>query len=77
MGVIYGAELTTILPTMFTQLTALSFLVFVLLYTPCVAVIATLKKEYGGKFALSSAIFYFAAAWIVSFLVYQVGSLIL
>lgn len=77
MGVIYGAELTTILPTMFTQLTALSFLVFVLLYTPCVAVIATLKKEYGGKFALSSALFYFAAAWIVSFLVYQAGSLIL
>lgn len=77
MGVIYGGELSVILPTIFTQLTAVSFLVFVLLYTPCVAVIATIKKEYGGKFAAASSFFYFAVAWIMSFLIYQIGSLIL
>ena len=76
MGVIYGGDLSMILPTLFTQLTAISFLVFVLLYTPCVATIATIKKEYGGKFAAVSSLFYFAVAWIVSFLIYQIGSLI-
>ncbi|WP_312651097.1 ferrous iron transport protein B [Proteiniclasticum sp.] len=77
MGVIYGGDLAAILPTIFTQLTAISFLVFVLLYTPCVAVIATIKKEYGGKFAAASSFFYFAVAWITSFLIYQIGSFIL
>lgn len=77
MGVIYGGELSVILPTIFTQLTAISFLVFVLLYTPCVAVIATIKKEYGGRFAAASSFFYFAVAWIMSFLIYQIGSVIL
>lgn len=77
MGVIYGGDLNSILPTLFTQLTAISFLVFVLLYTPCVAVIATIKKEYGTKFAVFSSFFYFTVAWIASFLIYQIGSLIL
>ena len=77
MGVIYGGDLSVVLPTIFTQLTAVSFLVFVLLYTPCVAVIATIKKEYGGKFAAASSFFYFAVAWVMSFLIYQIGSLIL
>lgn len=76
MGVIYGGNLSTILPTMFSQLSAFSFLVFVLLYTPCVAVIATLKKEYGARFSMATSVFYFALAWIVSFFVYQVGQLI-
>lgn len=76
MGVVYGGNLSTILPTMFSPLSAISFLVFVLLYTPCVAVIATLKKEYGAKFSMATSVFYFALAWIVSFIVYQVGQLI-
>ena len=73
MGVIYKGDLSVILPTIFTQLTAMSFLVFVLLYTPCVAVIATLKKEYGTKFSISASLFYFVVAWIASFLVYNIG----
>jgi len=77
MGVIYGGELSVILPTIFTQLTAISFLVFVLLYTPCVAVIATIKKEYGARFAAMSSLFYFGVAWVMSFLIYQIGSLII
>lgn len=49
MGVIYGGNLTEILPNHFTVLSSYSFLVFILLYTPCVSVIATMKKEYGTK----------------------------
>jgi len=76
MGVIYKGDLSVILPTIFTQLTAMSFLVFVLLYTPCVATIATFKKEYGTKFAMTLSVFYFVVAWIASFLVYNIGQLI-
>lgn len=77
MGVIYGGDLTTILPTVFTPLAAYSFLVFVLLYTPCVSLIATMKKEYGSKMAAFSVTYQLVLAWVVSFLVYNVGSLII
>lgn len=76
MGVIYGGDLTTILPTAFTPLSAYSFLVFVLLYTPCVSLIATMKKEYGSKMATFSVTYQFLLAWIVSFLVFNIGSFI-
>lgn len=77
MGVIYGGNLTEILPDMFTPLSAYSFLVFVLLYTPCVSVIATMKKEYGGKMTAFSVTYQLVLAWIVSFLVFNIGTLIL
>lgn len=77
MGVIYGANLTKILPTMFTALSAYSFLVFVLLYTPCISVIATMKKEYGNKMAIFSVAYQLTLAWVVSFLVFNIGTLIL
>ena len=76
MGVIYGGNLVEVLPSHFTQLSSVSFLVFVLLYTPCVSVIATMKKEYGTKMALGSVFYQIGLAWIVSFLVYNLGSLI-
>ena len=44
MGVIYGGSLSQVLPAAFTAATALSFLVFVLLYTPCISALATMKK---------------------------------
>lgn len=77
MGVIYGANLTEVLPTMFTKLSAYSFLVFVLLYTPCVSVIATMKKEYGSKMAIFSVAYQLALAWVVSFLVFNIGTLLI
>lgn len=76
MGVIYGGDLAQILPTVFTPLSAYSFLVFVLLYTPCVSLIAAMKKEYGSKMALFSVTYQLVLAWIVSFLVFNVGTLI-
>nr|WP_143588957.1 ferrous iron transport protein B [Thermoanaerobacterium sp. PSU-2] len=77
MGVIYGGNLTKILPTVFTPISAISFLVFVLLYTPCISLIATMKKEYGGKMAAFSVAYQLVLAWVVSFIVYNGGNLIL
>lgn len=62
----------------FTPLSGLSFLMFVLIYFPCVAVFAAVKKEAGGiKWALFLAFYTTALAWMVSFLVFQTGSLFL
>jgi ferrous iron transport protein B len=77
MGVIYGGDLAEILPTVFTSLSAYSFLIFVLLYTPCVSLIATMKKEYGTKMAAFSVTYQLVLAWVVSFLVFNVGSLVI
>lgn len=74
MGVIYG-DLTTVLPHQFTALTAYTFIVFVSLYTPCISVLATLKKEYGNKMMFTSFIYQLVLAWIISFVVYAIGSI--
>ncbi|NPD91267.1 ferrous iron transport protein B [Xylanibacter muris] len=59
-----------------TPLTAYSFLVFVLLYFPCLATIAAIKNESGSwRWAGFAAIYTTALAWIVSAAVYQIGSL--
>src|SRR5690554_416986 len=60
----------------FTPLVALSFLIFILIYFPCVAVIAAIKKEAGSwKWAMFTIFYTTALAWIMSFAVYQIGSL--
>ncbi len=73
MGVVYG-NLETVLPTVFTPLTAYVFLVFSALYTPCIAALSTMRKEYGSKMMFISAIYQFVVAWIVSFIVNILGS---
>jgi ferrous iron transport protein B len=61
----------------YTTASALSFLVFILLYFPCVAVIAAVKNESGHwKWAAFTVFYTTGLAWIMSFLVYQAGSLI-
>jgi ferrous iron transport protein B len=60
------------------KLKALVFLLFVLLYVPCVATIAAVKSETGKwKWAVFSLIFTTSTAWIVSFLVFNIGKLFL
>ncbi|MDW8800366.1 ferrous iron transport protein B [Clostridium sp. A1-XYC3] len=76
MGVIYGGDLSTTLLNHFTPLSAYTFLIFVLLYTPCVSAVAAMKKEYGTKMATFSVLYQFGLAWIVSFIVFRIGSLI-
>ena len=62
--------------TLFTPFTAVVFLVFTLLYTPCVAAISTVKREMGsGKAAAVTVITQCGIAWIVAFLVRLLGSL--
>lgn len=58
-----------------TTLTAIPLVVFCLLYTPCVAAIATIKREHGGRMALFMVIFQCAVAWVVSYAAYLVASL--
>ena len=76
-GVEEGAELISAIQSAFTPLTAASFMVMVLLYTPCAATIATIKKETNsGKWALFTALYTFVVAWIMAVLVFQIGSLL-
>ncbi len=57
-------------------LVALSFIAFVLIYFPCIAVFAAIKKESGRwKWPLFTSIYTTSLAWIVSFLIFQIGSL--
>lgn len=76
MQVIYSGDLSVILPEHFTSLSAYAFLVFVLLYTPCISVIGTMKKEYGTKLTVFSIFFQLIVAWIASYLVFNIGGLI-
>ena len=72
------SNLTGQLTTLFTPLAAFSFLIFTLLYTPCVAAVGAIKNElHSWKSAAGVAIYQTALAWIVSCLVFQVGSLFL
>ena len=52
-----------------TPLSALALLVFCLLYTPCVASIATIRRELGGKWAVGVVLMQCAVAWIVALIV--------
>jgi len=68
--------LTEALATIFTTKTAFVFLIFTLLYTPCVAAVATVKKELNGtKSALWVVFFQTAVAWLVAFLVNIIGGM--
>ena len=75
MEIVYG-DLAVILPTMFTTITALTFLIFVSLYTPCFAVIGVMRKEYGNKMMLLSVSYQFVLAWIVAYLFKFVATLV-
>lgn len=72
------AELDAALSTLFTPLSALSFLLFTLLYTPCVAAVATIKKELRSGWAtLGVVAMQCTVAWLVAYGVYQIGGLLL
>ena len=75
MQVLYG-NLDKVLPTVFTGVTAYGFLVFSALYTPCIAALATMRKEYGNKMMFTSLIYQFVLAWIGAFIVRIIGGAI-
>lgn len=73
LSILYG-NLPEVLPTVFTGVTAYAFLVFTALYTPCIAALATMRKEYGNKMMLTSLLYQFALAWVAGVIVNIVGS---
>ncbi len=79
-GVILGVgteHLTTALHSLFSTASACSFLAFCLLYTPCVAAVAAIRRELNsGWKTFGVVIMQCAVAWIVAFLVYRVGVLL-
>lgn len=76
-GVSEGTELVAALQQVFTPLTAMSFMIMVLFYTPCAATLATVKKEMNStKWAVFMALYTFFIGWISAVLVYQIGTLL-
>jgi ferrous iron transport protein B len=68
--------LSIALQAQFTPLSAVAFLIFVLLYVPCIATIGAIKHEFGTPWAVLSAVYQTAVAWLIAFLVFQGGRLI-
>jgi ferrous iron transport protein B len=60
----------------FTPLSAMAMLVFVLLYVPCIATLSAIKHEFGTSWAVTSAVYQTAVAWVAAFIIYQGGKLL-
>ena len=69
LGILYGEGVGSML----TSLSAASLLVFSLLYTPCVAAIASIRREMGGKWAAFVIVWQCCVAWIAAFIVRMIG----
>ena len=82
-GFIAKESVVSTLNVLFTQsvsdvlspLSAISLLVFSLLYTPCIAAIASIRREMGVKWSIGVVLWQCAVAWIISFIVYTIGGL--
>lgn len=72
LEVLFGSSIATVL----TPLAAASLLVFSLLYTPCVAAIASVRRELGGKWAIAVVLWQCFVAWVAAFLVHGIGMLL-
>lgn len=72
------SQLHLALPSLFTTLSAVSFLLFTLLYTPCIAAVATINKELKSGWATLGVVFMQCAiAWVVAYAAYLIGGLFL
>ena len=71
LEVLFGDSIATVL----TPLAAATLLVFSLLYTPCVAAIASVRRELGGKWAIAVVLWQCFVAWVAAFLVHGIGLL--
>ena len=69
-----NTALSSALATHFTPLAGLAFVMFVLIYTPCVATLAAIRSEFGWRWAAFSGIYQFGLAWLLAVLVFQVGT---
>lgn len=71
LNILTNQTIASSLQSIFNISSAISFLIFVLLYTPCIATIAIIKKEFGNKTAIKIVIFQILIAYIISFVTYQ------
>lgn len=83
MGILHGTgseavgALTQVLSSVYTPLSAYSFMVFALLFIPCIAAVSAIRREMNSaKWTLGTLGFQAAVAWIVTFVIYQAGRLI-
>lgn len=80
LGVLTGTSMSRLsetLGTIFTPLSAVSYLVFTLLYTPCVAAVATIRREMNSVWKTVGVVcMQCGVAWIAAWIVYQIGRLI-
>jgi len=74
LSILFGG--TEALMSLLTPLAVVSLLTFCLLYTPCVAAIASIKRELGGKWAVTVVILQCVIAWIAAFAVHTIGRLV-
>ena len=58
----------------FTPLAAVAFVMFVLIYTPCIATLAAIRSEFGWRWAAFSGLYQLGLAWLLAVLVFQVGT---
>ncbi len=76
-GVEEGAELVASIQQAFTPLSAFAFMIMTLLYTPCAAVIGTVRRETNSwKWTLFTVIYTFLVGWLGAVLVFQIGRLL-
>ena len=72
------AQIASALKTVTTPATALAYMLFVLIYFPCLATLIAIKKETKGwGWAIFTAVYTTALAWVVAFVAYRVGLLLL
>lgn len=77
MGVLYAGDLTAALRANFTSLSACSFLIFVLFYTPCAAALTAIYREMASlRWTLVAAVYPLLTAWYLSAMFYQCGLLL-
>jgi len=72
LQVLFSGNIASVL----TPLAATSLLVFSLLYTPCVAAIASIKREMGGRWAVGVVVWQCAVAWVAALIVHLIGNLV-
>lgn len=75
MAVVYGG--TAAVRSAITPLAAFTFMVFCLLYTPCIAAVATIRKEQGRGAAILMVIFQCVVAWLIAWAVHLIGCILL
>ncbi|MEG2380555.1 MAG: ferrous iron transport protein B [Oscillospiraceae bacterium] len=77
LNVLYGSQSAENLATVFTPVSGYAFLIFNMLCSPCIAAIATIKREMGSmKWTMFALLYQTGLAYIISFIIYQLGNVI-